>query len=99
MLGGIYIEMNSRFGFRLRRLGTKFLVFTRVLPFGNGRILQTQKFGPPSGLVRFAHLLLFENVHRTFSKYPQSCQNPNFESISVYLRFWLIAFCAFCSWL
>jgi hypothetical protein len=40
--------MNSRFGFWLRRLGTKFLVFTRALPFGNGRSLQTQKFGPPS---------------------------------------------------
>ena len=51
--------MDSKLGFWLRRLGTKFLVFTRALPFGNGRSLQTQKFGPPS------------------------CQNPNFESISV----------------
>jgi hypothetical protein len=84
--------MNSRFGFWLRRLGAKFLVFirpvralhrasprdrtrakqlarfsaiiaeteSRALPFGNGRILQTQKFGPPS------------------------CQNPNLELTSVY---------------
>ena len=37
-----------------------------------------KKFVQPCGPVRFAHLLLFANVPRTFTKYPQPCQNSNF---------------------
>ena len=38
--------MNSKVGFWPRQLGSKFLVFTRALPIGNGHSLQTQKFAP-----------------------------------------------------
>jgi hypothetical protein len=38
--------MNSKVGFWLRQLGSKFSVFTRALLFSNGRSLQTQKFAP-----------------------------------------------------
>ncbi len=42
----VYTQMNSKIGFWLRQLGSKFLVFTRALLSSNGRSLQTQKFAP-----------------------------------------------------
>jgi len=40
----MYTQINSKIGFWLRQLGSKFLVFTRALLFSNGRSHQTQKF-------------------------------------------------------
>jgi hypothetical protein len=41
-LGGGYTGNDSKVGFWLRWLCSKFFVFTRALPFGNGHSLQTK---------------------------------------------------------
>ena len=43
-----YTQVKSKIGFWQRRLGSKFSVLVRALPPGNGRLLRTQKFAPPS---------------------------------------------------
>ena len=42
-----YTQNDSKVVFWPRRLGSKFLVFTRALCLHNGRSLQTQKLAPP----------------------------------------------------
>ena len=50
-LESVYTQMHSKVGFWLRRLRSKFLIFTHALPFGNGRSLQMQKFARPPGQI------------------------------------------------
>src|SRR3984957_20330740 len=80
-----YTEHDSKVGFWLRWLCRTFFVFTRVLLFSNGRLLQTKKLRNPPG--RFA-LLTCSSCKRAivlFCKHPQPCQKPTFESCSVLL--------------
>jgi hypothetical protein len=53
----LYTGNDSKVGFWLRWLCSKFFVFTRALPFGNGRSLQTKNLRS-----RLAKIPTFESL-------------------------------------